>query len=71
MKKQWIPFYVMAVIMLGLSGCSGDGGPNTVGSHGTDSTLSDNKLEGLYLFKIEANTNTLNVHSGGDVKVGL
>ena len=70
MLKKLIPF-CMILGTLGLSGCSGDGGPNHIGTHGTDSTLSDNKLEGLYLFKIESNNITMNLRSDGDVKVSL
>ena len=71
MKKEWIPFYIMATLTLGLSGCAGGSGASSVGPHGTDSMLSDNKVEGLYLFKIETNQNVITVHSGGDVKVGM
>ena len=53
-----------------LSGCASDGGAS-VGPHGKDSTLSDNKLEGLYLFKIETNQNTINITSHGDAKVAM
>ena len=54
-----------------LVGCSSGTGGTSVGPHGTESTLSDNKLEGLYLFKIETNQNHLNITSRGDVKVAL
>ena len=54
-----------------LAGCASGTGGTSVGPHGTESTLSDNKLEGLYLFKIETNQNHLNITSRGDVKVGM
>ena len=54
-----------------LSGCAGGSGASNIGPHGTDSMLSGNKVEGLYLFKIETNQNVITVHSGGDVKVGM
>ena len=59
-------------LMLGLNGCAmGRSAVSPIGSHGKESTLSDNKIEGLYLFKIETNQNNITVHSGGDAKVGM
>ena len=58
------------LVIAGLSGCASDGGAS-VGTHGKDSTLSENKLEGLYLFKIETNQNVITITSDGDVKVGI
>ena len=54
-----------------MTGCASDGGSASVGQHGKDSTLSENKLEGLYLFKIETNQNVITITSDGDVKVGI
>ena len=51
-------------------GCASEG-PNSMGSHGKESLLSENKIEGLYLFKIETNQNVINIRSGGDAKVGI
>ena len=62
---------VAIVMVAGLSGCATDGGSMSVGPHGTDSTLSNNKIEGLYLFKIETNQNVITVTSQGDAKVSL
>ena len=63
--------YLAAVIALAFTGCASDGGSSSMGSHGKESTLSENKLEGLYLFKIETNQNVITIHSGGDAKVGI
>ena len=52
------------------TGCASDGGAS-VGPNGKDSTLSENKLEGLYLFKIETNQNVITITSQGDAKVGI
>lgn len=62
---------VILLLPLLLVGCSSGTGGTNVGPHGTESTLSDNKLEGLYLFKIETNQNHVNITSRGDVKVAL
>jgi len=59
----------IAMIMI-LSGCAAEG-PNSMGSHGKESTLSGNKIEGLYLFKIETNQNVITVNSGNDAKVAI
>jgi len=64
-------YIVLVGMIILLNGCAGGAGSSTVGPHGTDSLLSDNKLEGLYLFKIETNQNHLNITSRGDVKVGM
>jgi len=69
MKK--IILGLSAVLSLGLSGCASDGGSATIGQHGKDSTLSGNKLAGLYLFKIETNQNVITITSEGDARVGL
>jgi len=63
---------LVPVLLFGLmlSGCA-SGGPNSVGSHGKESLLSENKIEGLYLFKIETNQNVITVHSQGDAKVAI
>ena len=63
-------YLLLVVAMLLFSGCA-SGGPSSVGGHGKDSTLSENKLEGLYLFKVETNQNVINIRSGGDAKVGI
>ena len=62
--------YLLAVLALAFTGCA-SGGPNSVGSHGKESLLSENKIEGLYLFKIETNQNVITVHSQGDAKVAI
>ncbi len=59
------------VVVLGLSGCASDGGSATVGAHGTDSTLSGNTIEGLYLFKVQTEMNTINVNSRDMVRIKL
>ena len=59
------------VLSLWLSGCAGGNGPSSIGSHGKESMLSENKIEGLYLFKIETNQNVINITSHGDAKVGI
>ena len=61
---------LLVVISFLFVGCA-SGGPSSVGGHGKDSTLSENKLEGLYLFKVETNQNHINITSGGDAKVGI
>ena len=72
MRKNWIPFYIALFAIFGLNGCAmGRGANATIGSHGKESILSDNKLEGLYLFKIETNQNNITVTAQGDAKVGL
>jgi len=58
------------IAAIALSGCT-SGGPNSMGSHGKESLLSENKIEGLYLFKIETNQNVITVHSQGDAKVAI
>ena len=68
-KTKTAAFLVMSMLMF--EGCASDGGSSTVGPNGRESTLSDNKIEGLYLFKIETNQNQITVRSGGNVKVGL
>ena len=60
---------ISILAILGISGCAGSGGSTTIGPDGLDSTLSKNKIEGLYLFKIETNTNHINISSSNDVKV--
>jgi len=67
--KEKVGLALIAILIL--AGCSSGTGGTNVGPHGTESTLSDNKLEGLYLFKIETNQNHLNITSRGDVKVGM
>ena len=67
MFKVYIAIFFMAL----MTGCASDGGSASVGQHGKDSTLSENKLEGLYLFKIETNQNVITITSDGDVKVGI
>mgnify|MGYP000651504932 CR=1 FL=1 len=62
---------VILLLPLLLMGCASDGGSAQVGQHGTDSTLSDNKIEGLYLFKVETNMNTITVSGRDSVKVEL
>jgi len=59
---------VLSVLMVG---CASDGGSMSVGEHGTDSTLSHNRVEGLYLFKIAVDQRSLTVTSGRDAKVGF
>jgi len=66
-----IIYATAALTAILLSGCAGGGGPSSIGSHGKESTLSENKLEGLYLFKIETNQNVITIHSGGDAKIGI
>ena len=68
--KKFSLYSLLAVGVLALNGCASEG-PSTVGSHGKESLLSENKLEGLYLFKIETNQNVINITSGGDAKVGI
>jgi len=53
------------------TGCAGGNGPSSIGSHGKESLLSENKIEGLYLFKVETNQNVINITSHGDAKVGI
>ena len=60
----------MLAMAIAFTGCASDGGAS-VGTHGKDSTLSENKLEGLYLFKIETNQNVITITSQGDAKVGI
>ena len=62
---------MLLLIPLVLVGCASDGGSTTVGQHGTDSTLSENKLDGLYLFKIQTQMNTINVTSRDMVRIKL
>ena len=62
---------LFTAIAIALSGCAGGAGPNSMGSHGKESTLSDNKIEGLYLFKINTQMNTINVRSGSSVELKL
>ena len=66
MKKVMIALMLSFIFV----GCA-SGGPNSLGSHGKDSTLSENKIEGLYLFKVETNMNQINITSHGDAKVGI
>ena len=61
--------YLIAVLALAFTGCAS--GTNSMGSHGKESTLSDNQIEGLYLFKIETNQNVITIHSGNDAKVAI
>jgi len=65
--RSWQPVLLFGLM---LSGCASEG-PNSMGSHGKESLLSENKIEGLYLFKIETNQNVINVHSGNDAKVSI
>ena len=67
MNKLIVPL----LAILAFTGCASDGGSASVGQHGKDSTLSENKLEGLYLFKIETNQNVITITSQGDAKVGI
>ena len=60
---------ILAVLLF--TGCASDGGSMGVGAHGQDSTLSDNDLELLYLFKVNTQMNTTNIHSGGKVELKL
>ena len=53
-----------------MNGCA-SGGSSSMGTHGKESLLSENKIEGLYLFKIETNQNVITVHSQGDAKVAI
>ena len=62
---------VLLLLPLLLVGCASDGGSTTIGQHGTDSTLSDNKIDGLYLFKIDTQMNTINVTSRDMVRIKL
>ena len=62
---------MMLAMVIAFTGCASDGGSMGVGTHGKDSTLSENKLEGLYLFKIETNQNVITITSQGDAKVGI
>ena len=62
----------LALVMVGLNGCAvGKSVSAPFGAHGKESILSDNKIEGLYLFKIETNQNNITVNSGSDAKVGM
>ena len=61
----------MLAMAIAFTGCASDGGSMGVGSHGQDSTLSDNDLEGLYLFKIDTQNNVITIHSGGKVELKL
>ena len=67
MLKAYIAIFIMAL----MTGCASDGGSATVGQHGKDSTLSENKVEALYLFKIETNQNVITITAHGDAKVGI
>ena len=62
---------MMALVASLLVGCASDGGSTRVGQHGTDSTLSENAIEGLYLFKVETNMNTINVTGRDSIKVKI
>ena len=62
---------ILLLIPLVLVGCASDGGSTRVGQHGTDSTLSENAIEGLYLFKVETNMNTINVTGRDSIKVKI
>ncbi len=69
--KKITAITTIMMLVLGLNGCASDGGSATVGAHGTDSTLSENKLEGLYLFKVNTQMNTINVTSRDMVRIKL
>jgi len=62
---------IILLIPLLLVGCTSGNGLTTIGTHGKDSTLSNNTLEGFYLFKIEAQMNTINVTSRDMVRIKL
>ena len=66
-----LKLFIILGLVLGLSGCASDGGSTRVGQHGIDSTLSENAIEGLYLFKVETNMNTINVTGRDSIKVKI
>jgi len=71
MKKIILGMAVLAMLMLNGCAAGTNGVSAPLGAHGKESILSDNKIEGLYLFKIETNQNNITVNSGGDAKVGM
>ncbi len=62
---------VILLLPLLLIGCASGTGVTTIGTHGKDSTLSNNTLKGFYLFKIENQMNTINVTSRDMVRIKL
>jgi len=60
---------ILAVLLF--TGCASDGGSMGIGAHGKDSTLSENDVEALYLFKISTENNHITIHSGGKVELKL
>ncbi len=67
LKRSW-PLVLLSVAF---TGCTSDGGPSSIGAHGTENLGSGNKLGGLYLLKLEANEYKMQITSHGDVKVGI
>ncbi len=64
-------YMVLALVAIVITGCTSDGGPQTIGAHGTENLGSGNKLGGFYLLKLEANEYKMSISSHGDVKVGI
>jgi len=62
--------YIWLLLPLLLSGCAMDGATAPM-THSKEETLSNNSVKGMYLFKIESNTNNITVNSRGDGKVSL
>jgi len=69
MKK--LTLYATLALGLFLTGCATDGGVSPMGAGAKEETLSNNSIKGMYLFKIESNTNNITVNSRGDGKVSL
>jgi len=63
-------YLALIAIALAITGCASDGGVSPM-THSKEETLSNNSVKGMYLFKIEMNTNTITVTSKGDGKVSL
>ena len=64
-------FIVLALLSFAMVGCANDGGVSPMGAHAKEDILSNNGIEGLYLFKWEMNTNNITVNSKGDARIGL
>jgi len=66
--KKTIFASIAAIFAFG--GCATDGGVSPM-THSKEETLSNNSVKGMYLFKIESNTNNITVTARGDGKVSL
>ena len=70
MKKKIVNVFLMFLLVPFFVGCATDGGPNNIGDRGQESTLSNNNVQGMYLFKIETNQQQYSI-SARDVKIGM